>query len=264
MDHPLIEFINVTKEFGPQKVLKGVNLRIYEGETLAIIGKSGTGKSVLLKHIIGLIHADSGQILINGESIDHLEKNIIKSFQKKLSYMFQENALFDFMNIYENIALPLKENPQFPKSEIKDKVSRHMDQLGLLGAENKFPSQLSGGMRKRVALARALITDPSIVLFDEPTTGLDPVRKKNVYAMIREYQQKFGFTSIIVSHDIPQVFYLSDRIAMLENGAILFSGLKDDVIQSHNKILNAFISGQDFKNDDSPDEYGTDQVKEEL
>ncbi|MFH2091881.1 MAG: ATP-binding cassette domain-containing protein [Pseudomonadota bacterium] len=245
MKPPLIEFKNISKNFGSQTVLNKVNLSIYEGETLAIIGKSGTGKSVLLKHIIGLVKPDSGQILINGEPIDHLKTDKIKAFQRELSYMFQDNALFDFLNIFENIALPLKETSKLAKNQINDKVYQRMDLLGLKGTEKKFPAQLSGGMRKRVALARALITDPHIVLFDEPTTGLDPVRKKNVYTMIQEYQKKFGFTSVIVSHDIPQVFYISQKIAMLDEGIIRFAGPKEDILQSHNKILNAFITGHD-------------------
>ena len=242
---PLIEFKNVTKRFGAQTVLDGINLSIFKGETLAIIGKSGTGKSVLLKHIIGLLSPDSGQIFINGQDMQQMDKKNIIQFQKELSYMFQDNALFDFLTIYENIALPLKENRHFPKDQIYDKVLHRMDQLGLMGNETKFPSQLSGGMRKRVALARALVTDPHIVLFDEPTTGLDPVRKKNVYGMIKECQEKLGFTSVIVSHDIPQIFYISQRIAMLDDGVIRFSGPRGDILHSHNQILNAFISGQE-------------------
>ncbi|MCK4767960.1 MAG: ATP-binding cassette domain-containing protein, partial [Desulfobacula sp.] len=164
---------------------------------------------------------------------------------KELSYMFQGNALFDFMNIYDNIALPLAENSNFPKDQVKEKVFTRIKQLGLNGAEEKFPAQLSGGMRKRVALARALVTDPKIVLFDEPTTGLDPVRKKNVHLMIQEYQEKFEFTAVIVSHDIPEIFNLAQRIAMLDNGIIQFEGSKKDILDSHSKILNAFIEGED-------------------
>ncbi|MCG8643740.1 MAG: ATP-binding cassette domain-containing protein [Desulfobacterales bacterium] len=244
MTAPMIEFKDVFKCFGEQPVLKGVNLSIYRGETLSIIGKSGTGKSVLLKHIIGLISPDSGEICIDGISIDALGNKQLKLFQQDLSYMFQDNALFDFLTIYENIALPLQENPDFHKPDIRDKVFYKMEQLGLSGIQNQYPGQLSGGMRKRVALARALVTDPSVVLFDEPTTGLDPVRKKNVYAMIQEYRDKFGFTSVIVSHDIPQIFYISQRVAMLDDGIIRFSGPSEDVLSSHNDILNAFITGQ--------------------
>ncbi|MCP3875853.1 MAG: ATP-binding cassette domain-containing protein [Desulfobacteraceae bacterium] len=246
MTAPLIQFVDVTKSFGTLNVLKGLNLSIFKGETLAVIGKSGTGKSVLLKHIIGLIQPDSGKILIEGHPLHRLPIEKIKSFQKQLSYMFQENALFDFLNIYDNIALPLAENSNFPKAQIKDKVFTRMNQMGLIDIEDKFPAQLSGGMRKRVALARALVTDPTIVLFDEPTTGLDPVRKKNVHLMIQEYQEKLGFTAVIVSHDIPEIFNVAQRIAMLDEGIIMFEGTKKGILESHSNILNAFVRGENF------------------
>ncbi|MBC2704325.1 ABC transporter ATP-binding protein [Desulfobacula sp.] len=245
MTVPLIQFIDIMKSFGTDHVLKGVNLSIYKGEIIAIIGKSGTGKSVLLKHIIGLVQQDSGQILINGVPLHQLSVEEKISFQKELSYMFQDNALFDFMTIYDNIALPLVENSNFPKNQVKEKVFTRMKQLGLTGTEKKFPAQLSGGMRKRVALARALVTDPKIVLFDEPTTGLDPVRKKDVHSMIQEYQEKFEFTAVIVTHDIPQIFDLVQRIAMLDDGIIKFEGSKEDIFDSHSKILDTFVGGED-------------------
>lgn len=246
MTVPLIQFIDIKKNFGDSQVLKGINLSIYTGEILTVIGKSGTGKSVLLKHIIGLIHPDSGQILIKGEPLHQLPEEKVQSFQKELSFMFQDNALFDSMNIYDNIALPLVENTNYPKNKVKEKVFTRIKELGLIGSEEKFPSQLSGGMRKRVALARALVTDPKIVLFDEPTAGLDPVRKKNVHSMIKEYQEKFEFTAVIVSHDIPAIFNIAQRIAMLDNGTIKFQGLKKDILESHSKLLNAFIDGEDI------------------
>jgi len=245
MDTPLIQFIDVSKSFGETLVLKRLNLSIYKGEITAVIGKSGTGKSVLLKHIIGLVNQDSGQILIEGRPLNKLSRTDRKSFHKKLSYMFQDNALFDFMNIYDNIALPLVENSTFPKDQVKNKVFELMKQLGLTGIQEKFPAQLSGGMKKRVALARALVTDPKIVLFDEPTTGLDPIRKKNVHSMIQEYQKKFEFTAIIVSHDIPEIFNVVQRIALLDDGIIKFEGSKKDILDSHSKILNDFIDGKD-------------------
>ncbi len=245
MTVPFIQFVDVAKSFGTHHVLNGLNLSIYKGEIIAIIGKSGTGKSVLLKHIIGLIQQDAGQILINGEPLHQLSKKNKKSFQKQLSYMFQDNALFDFMNTYDNIALPLIENSRFPKDQVKEKVLMRLQQLGLEGIQEKFPAQLSGGMRKRVALARALVTDPKMVLFDEPTTGLDPIRKKIVHSMIQEYQKKFGFTAVIVSHDIPEIFNVAQRIAMLDDGIIKFEGTKKDILDSHSKILNAFIRGED-------------------
>ncbi|MFA5902699.1 MAG: ATP-binding cassette domain-containing protein [Desulfobacula sp.] len=248
MTIPLIQFVNIRKSFEAQEVLKGIHLSIYSREITAIIGKSGTGKSVLLKHMIGLIQPDSGQILINGESVHQMSHEKIKIFRKELSYMFQDNALFDSMTIYENIALPLSERRYYPKNRIKDKVMYQIQELGLLGAEEKFPAQLSGGMKKRVALARALVTDPKIILFDEPTTGLDPIRKKNVHTMIKEYQEKFEFTAVIVSHDIPDIFNISQRVAMLDEGVIQFEGTKKDVLDSHNTMINAFIRGEEIQN----------------
>jgi phospholipid/cholesterol/gamma-HCH transport system ATP-binding protein len=250
MKTPFIKFINIKKKFGSNEVLKGVNLSIYKGEILAIIGKSGTGKSVLLKHIIGLVEQDKGQILIKGEPLNQLSLKGKRQFQKTLSYMFQDNALFDSMNIFDNIALPLVENQKFlkgqPANQIVHKVCTRMEQLGLTGTEDKFPVQLSGGMKKRVALARALVTDPNIVLFDEPTTGLDPVRKKNVHSMIKEYQSQFGFTAVIVTHDIPEIFDIAQRIAMLDNGVIKFEGSKKELENSNSKILHNFIKGETF------------------
>jgi phospholipid/cholesterol/gamma-HCH transport system ATP-binding protein len=245
MTAPFIQFVDVKKRFKTQEVLKGAHLSIHRGEITTIIGKSGTGKSVLLKHIIGLMHPDSGQILINGEPVHLLSREKMKAFQKKLSYMFQDNALFDSMTVYENIALPLAENRYYPKNRIREKVMNRITELGLLGSEEKFPAQLSGGMRKRVALARALVIDPEVVLFDEPTTGLDPVRKKNVHTMIKEYQKKFEFTAVIVSHDIPDIFNISQRIAMLDEGIIQFEGSKQEVLDSHNTIVNTFIRGEE-------------------
>ncbi len=246
MTTPFIQFIDIKKSFGSNRVLQGVNLSLYRGEIIAIIGKSGTGKSVLLKHIIGLVEQDAGQILINGTLLRQLSSKDKKNFQKTLSYMFQDNALFDFMNIYDNISLPLVESLNFPKDQIANRVFTLMKQLGLSGIEGEFPAQLSGGMKKRVALARALVTDPQIVLFDEPTAGLDPVRKKNVHFMIQEYQEKFGFTAVIVTHDIPEIFDICQRIAMLDKGIIRFEGSKEELFDSQSKILNSFIKGENF------------------
>ena len=245
MSIPLVQFKDVKKSFGDLAVLKGLNLSIYPGEITAVIGKSGTGKSVLLKHIIGLVEYDEGQILIEGEPLDQLSTAKRRAFQKRLSYMFQDNALFDFLTIYENIALPLTEDKEFPKNNIKDKVTSLMTQLSITEAMEKYPAQLSGGMRKRAALARALVTDPEIVLFDEPTTGLDPVRKKNVHRMITDYQKKFGFTAVIVSHDIPEIFNLAQRIAMLDDGIIQFEGTRDGLYETHSNIIQSFILGEE-------------------
>jgi phospholipid/cholesterol/gamma-HCH transport system ATP-binding protein len=246
MTTPFIQFADIRKSFGTNSVLKGINLSLYRGEIIAIIGKSGTGKSVLLKHIIGLIEQDSGKILINGTPLRQLSFKDKRNFQKTLSYMFQDNALFDFMNIYDNISLPLVENSNFPQDQVENRVFTQMKQFGLTGIENQFPAQISGGMKKRVALARALVTDPQIVLFDEPTAGLDPVRKKNVHSMIQEYQEKFGFTAVIVTHDIPEIFNICQRIALLDEGIIRFEGSKEELFNSQSKTLNSFIRGKNF------------------
>ena len=204
MAEPLIEFKNVTKTFGDNTVLRNVDLSIYEGQITTIIGKSGVGKSVFLKHIIGLLTPDSGEVLFRGKQVSKMSREEHREMKRQFSYMFQNNALFDSLNIYENIALPLEERTKMQPDEIRRKVYQMMNDLEL-SKENfeKYPSQLSGGMQKRVALARALITDPKIVLFDEPTTGLDPIRKNAVLSMITHYQSKFGFTAVLVSHDIP-------------------------------------------------------------
>lgn len=248
MEPALIQFIDIKKSFGTNPVLAGINLTIARGLITAIIGKSGTGKSVLLKHIIGLMEADSGQLLFEGQPMNTISRRRKREFQRELSYMFQDNALFDFMSVYDNIALPLVEAPKNGGRhgiQIREKVLQRMAQLGLEETGEKFPQQLSGGMRKRVALARALVTDPKVVLFDEPTTGLDPVRKRNVHTMIRQYQEQFGFTAVIVSHDIPQIFDLAQKIAMLDEGRIIFEGTRQEVMNSGNDRLNQFVRGME-------------------
>lgn len=243
MTEPFIKFDNVYKSFGDNHVMKGVTFSINKGEVSTIIGKSGVGKSVLLKHIIDLMQNDEGVIYYEGTPFSEMNKADRKKMRRKFSYMFQGTALFDSMNIYENIALPLKETTKIPKKEIRELVREKMDQLELLEHEDRYPSQISGGMKKRVALARALITNPEVVLFDEPTTGLDPIRRNAVHSMISEYQKRFGFTCIIVSHEIPDVFYISQKIAMLDEGRIIFEGTPDEIQKSENPSVRNFIGG---------------------
>ena len=209
MVEPLIQFKDVHKSFGDNHVLKGIDLEIYQGEITSIIGKSGDGKSVLLKHIIGLIVQDEGVILFEGKPISKMKKSERRRLKEKFAYMFQETALFDSLTVFENIGLPLTEKTAMSKKKIAEKVRDKMNQLDLEEIDHVYPSQLSGGMKKRVALARALVTDPEIILFDEPTTGLDPVRKNAVHSMISDYQKRFGFTGVVVSHEIPDIFYIS-------------------------------------------------------
>ena len=224
MDTPLIEFQNVTKRFGSHTVLERVNLQIFEGQVTTIIGLSGTGKSVLLKHIIGLLKPDEGTILVRGKPIADMKKGELDEAFSKISYMFQGNALFDSLTVYDNIALPLRETTHLAKAQIHERVMARIEQTELTEAVHRYPSELSGGMQKRAALARALITDPHIVLFDEPTTGQDPVRKNSILSMIAQYQRKLNFTAILVSHEIPDVYFISNRILALYDRQIVFQG----------------------------------------
>ncbi len=268
MEEPLIRFENVFKSFGENRVLRGVDLDILRGQVTTIIGKSGVGKSVMLKLIIGLLQPDRGTILFDGRPLADFSKGEKKALKQRLSYMFQGTALFDSMTVFENIALPLAERRGFSPEEIRKKVRDKMRQLDLHQIEDKYPSQLSGGMKKRVALARALVTDPEIVLFDEPTTGLDPIRKNAVHSMIANYQKRYGFTGVIVSHEIPDVFYISQQVAMLDEGRILVQGRPDDILESGNPAVQEFINGLETRHDDLtgliPQPQGTKKFWEHM
>lgn len=268
MEQKLIEFKDVSKKLGNMAVLDHVDLHINKGEIFTLIGKSGVGKSVLLKHIIGLMEPDSGQIFYNGKLLSKMTREERKTLKQNFSYMFQSTALFDSITVFENIALPLKEKNRFSEEEINRRVLDRMRQLELDGIDQKYPSQLSGGMKKRVALARALITDPEIVIFDEPTTGLDPIRKNAVHSMIVDYQQKFGFTAILVSHEIPDIFYISQRIAMINEGKIIFQGSPDEIQQTEDAIIRQFVQGLEIRHDSlteiQPQPQGERRFKEEL
>ena len=268
MLQPLIQFKNTTKRFGDNIVLDGIDLSIYKGEITSIIGKSGTGKSVLLKHIIGLLEPDSGQVFFENRPLVEMKSVERKALKRKFSYLFQNTALFDFLTVYENIALPLKERTSLPDSDIQRRVRDKMQQLDLQDIDHSYPSQLSGGMKKRVALARALVTDPEIVLFDEPTTGLDPIRKNAVHSMISNYQKRFGFTGIIVSHEIPDVFFISQRVAMIDGGKILFEGSPDSIQRVANPIVNNFLQGLESPHDEltgiASQAMGKDRLAQEM
>ena len=229
MPTPLIEFRNVTKRFNGQTVLERVNLQIFEGEVTTIIGLSGAGKTVLLKQIIGLLTPDEGIILFRGTPVHAMKRSDRNAYFSQISYMFQNNALFDSMTVYDNIALPLKETTNLGRREIDQRVMMRIEQTDLTDVAFKYPSELSGGMQKRAALARALVTDPKIVLFDEPTTGQDPIRKNAILGMVAQYQRKFGFTAVLVSHEIPDVFFISNRILALYERKIVFQGRPEEL-----------------------------------
>ena len=221
---PIIEFKNVTKRFGKRTILDRVNLQIHEGHVTTIIGKSGEGKSVLLKHIIGLLRPEEGSVLYRGKPIEKMKRKEWDAYLGQVSYMFQNNALFDSKSVYENVAMPLRKYTKLRKKQVREKVMARLQQTELSDVSHKYPSELSGGMQKRTALARALVTDPKIVLFDELTTGQDPIRRNTILGMIAEYKKKFGFTAVLISHDIPDVFFISNRILALYDKKIVFQG----------------------------------------
>jgi phospholipid/cholesterol/gamma-HCH transport system ATP-binding protein len=226
---PIIEFKDVTKRFGNRTILDRVNLQIQEGDVTTIIGKSGEGKSVLLKHIIGLLKPEDGSVLFRGKPLEKMKRREWNDYLSQVSYMFQNNALFDSKTVYENVALPLRKNTNLSKSQIREKVMARIEQTELTEVAHKYPAELSGGMQKRTALARALVTDPKIVLFDELTTGQDPVRRNAILGMIAEYKKKFGFTAVLISHDIPDVFFISNRILALYEKKVVFQGTPEEL-----------------------------------
>jgi phospholipid/cholesterol/gamma-HCH transport system ATP-binding protein len=232
------------KTFGPQHVLRGVDLDIERGKTNIIIGGSGQGKSVLMKHLMGLLKPDAGHIWVDGQDVVPLGDVEMGRVRRKFGMVFQYAALFDSMNVVENIAFPLLERYHLATAEVMDRVRdllRRLDLADVAGIEQKFPAELSGGQRKRVGLARALIDRPEILLYDEPTTGLDPVATKNVDEMIRRTADEFGVTSVVISHDMASTFRIGDRIAMLHAGTIVVNGTPEEVLRSRQPELREFI-----------------------
>ena len=239
----MITLRNIHKSFGEQKVLDGLDLDIPDGEITAIIGPSGEGKSVLLKHLIGLLQPDSGAVEVDGESIIDLRRSELNRIREKFGMLFQNVALFDSMTVFENVAFPLEEKTSLSKDAIRAKVLSALEDVGLKNIENKFPDELSGGMKKRVGLARAVVLNPKIILFDEPTTGLDPIIKKAIHQLIKDTHAKFGFTAVIVSHEIPEIFDVAQNVAMLYRGKILQFGTSEEIINSADPAIRQFISG---------------------
>lgn len=239
----MIQLVDISKSFKTQKVLDGLNLTIEEGKTTIIIGRSGGGKSVLLKHIIGLIRPDRGKVLVDGDDITAMNDRDLNETRKKFGMLFQEAALFDSMNVFENVAFPLREHTRMKEPEIRERVSSRLQDVGLSGIEKKMPSELSGGMKKRVGLARALALQPQIILFDEPTTGLDPVLTKAIDRLIFETQRKYNLTCVVISHDIESIFSIGHQVAMLYDGKIIEFGAPEEMKNSDNPVVQQFLAG---------------------
>ncbi|MDD5167567.1 MAG: ABC transporter ATP-binding protein [Syntrophales bacterium] len=239
----MIEIIDIHKSFGKQKVLDGVNMTIEDGKTTVIIGRSGGGKSVLLKHIIGLLKPDSGQLLVDGVDITKLDDKDLNEVRKKFGMLFQEAALFDSMTVGDNVAFPLREHTDKQEKEIQAIVADRLRAVGLSGVEGKMPSELSGGMRKRVGLARAIALRPQIVLFDEPTTGLDPVMTEAINQLIMDTQRNFELTCVVISHDLQSIFKVGHRIAMLYEGQIVAYGTPEEIQASEHPVIRQFLAG---------------------
>src|ERR1700744_2709684 len=239
----MIEVRDLQKSFGTQKILDGVSLKIETGESVVIIGRSGGGKSVLLKHMIGLLQPDAGEVLIDGENIVPMEERELLRVRSKFGMLFQGAALFDSMTVAENIAFPFRRNKNMSESEIKQRVEQALEVVELPGTENKKPSELSGGMRKRVGLARAIVYRPQIVLYDEPTTGLDPIVSDSIDKLILRVRDRFKVTSVVVTHDMRSARRVGQRILMLHNKKIYATGTPDEIFNSTDPIVRRFIDG---------------------
>jgi phospholipid/cholesterol/gamma-HCH transport system ATP-binding protein len=239
----VIELVDIHKSFGEQPVLKGVNLHITRGEILVIIGGSGEGKTVLLKHIIGLVKPDKGKVMVEGIDVARTHGPRLKEVRKKFGMLFQGGALFDSMTVGENVAFPIQEHTTLKEKDIHARVRAKLAQVGLHGIEDKYPSQLSGGMQKRVGLARALALEPQIILFDEPTTGLDPIMSDVINELILSTQRRLGITFVIISHDVKGAFKVAHRIAMLHRGSIIEVGIPQEFQRSTNPAVQQFLSG---------------------
>lgn len=237
---PMIRLIDVRKKFGSQEILKGINLSIYEGKTTVIVGESGKGKSLILKHILGLVRPDKGEVLVEGKDINKIGRKDLKEIRAKFGVLFQNAALFDSMTVFDNVALPLRERTKASEEKIRTIVNEKLDLMDIEDSNDKYPAQLSGGMRKRVGLARALVLNPKIVFFDEPTTGLDVAKSNEMYRVFFKTQSKLGYTALIVSHDVPKIFKLADYVALLYDGVIQDCLPPEDFQTSENPFIKEF------------------------
>jgi len=239
----MIRIQDLHKSFDGLEVLRGVSFQIEKGEVLALIGRSGYGKSVLLKHVAGLMKPDHGCVLVDGRDMTSLRGRDLEALRSRLGFLFQGGALFDSLTVFDNVAFPLREKTKLSDHEIREKVLSELDQVGLTGAEHKYPAEISGGMIKRAGLARALVREPEIMLFDEPTTGLDPIIGHTILNLIDSGHKRLRFTGIIVTHQIPRVFDIVDKVAMLNDGVIRAVGSPEEIMLSQDPVVRQFING---------------------
>lgn len=242
--NPIIRLKNVHKSFGSLVVLNGLNLEVHPHETLVVLGPSGTGKSVLLKHIIGLLRPDSGEVYYKDQRIDDKKDNALERIRMEFGYLFQMGALFDSMTVGDNIAFPMREHTRLSRAEICDHVREKLAMVGLEGTEHKMAGELSGGQRKRVALARAIALNPEVMMYDEPTTGLDPIRSDVINELILKLNDEMKVTSIVVTHDMTSAFKVADRIVMLLNGKVIAEGTPDQIRHHPNQEVQRFVQGR--------------------
>ncbi|MEW5700924.1 MAG: ABC transporter ATP-binding protein [Candidatus Zixiibacteriota bacterium] len=239
----MIQIRGLTKSFGRHRVLDAVDLDVARGETLVVIGRSGCGKSILLKHVAGLMTPDAGTVAIDGQRLDRLDRGGLLKLRLRMGFLFQSGALFDSLTVAQNVGLGLTENSELPASEVGRIVAERLEWVGLAGLGDQYPSEFSGGMRKRAALARAIAMDPEIVLYDEPTTGLDPVTAEGINDLIVTLREHLRATAIAVTHDMNSAFKIGDRIAMLHDGRIVFSGSVEAARASDDPLLRQFVTG---------------------
>jgi phospholipid/cholesterol/gamma-HCH transport system ATP-binding protein len=244
-DAPLLELSGIEKSFGDNHVLRGVDLVVERGRVLTILGGSGSGKSVLLKHMIGLLEADAGMLWFDGTEATHRSEKDWIELRKQVGYVFQGAALFDSLSVYENIAYPLREHERWAETQIAARVADCLEAVGLPGVEDLMPAELSGGMRKRVGVARAIALEPRAILYDEPTTGLDPANSKRIGALIRELQARLHVTSVVVTHDVQLCRDVSDRVALLAEGVLIEQGSQEDLAAGRLAAIGAFLEGTD-------------------
>jgi phospholipid/cholesterol/gamma-HCH transport system ATP-binding protein len=239
-----IQLNDVHKAFGPKEILRGFSLEVHEGETLSIIGASGAGKSVMLKHMVGLLQPDRGEVWVDGQNVAELEGDDLSDLRRQVGYVFQFAALFDSMTIAENVAMGLRRIPDMYEEEIRARVRECLALVDLEGVEGRYPSELSGGMVKRVGLARAIATRPKYLLYDEPTTGLDPITVTIIDRLIIRMSEELGVTGIVITHDMESAYHISDRIAMLHEGRLRTIGTVDEIRESDDMLIRAFIEGR--------------------